>query len=128
MGRRSAGLAPFDPRALAEYERCFNDPATIHATCGANRIAPTAIVTHGAPWAGLETERCGWWVAPQTDALFAGLSVATALPAVERRNMGLRGRAWMERNFGWGAIGQQMTEVYSWLCHGRRVPAYVVMD
>ena len=23
MGRRSAGLAPFDPRALAEYERCL---------------------------------------------------------------------------------------------------------
>jgi haloacetate dehalogenase len=27
------GLKPFDPAALAEYVRCFSDPATIHATC-----------------------------------------------------------------------------------------------
>jgi haloacetate dehalogenase len=29
----SSRLQIFDPRALAEYERCFRDPATIHATC-----------------------------------------------------------------------------------------------
>ena len=28
----SSGLSHFDPRALAEYERCFANPATIHAT------------------------------------------------------------------------------------------------
>jgi len=33
MGRRSAGLAPFDPRALAEYERCLALPGTAHALC-----------------------------------------------------------------------------------------------
>lgn len=27
------GLEPFSPEALAEYTRCFKDPATIHATC-----------------------------------------------------------------------------------------------
>lgn len=27
------GLAPFAPEALADYVRCFRDPATIHATC-----------------------------------------------------------------------------------------------
>ena len=30
-----------DPRALAEYERCFADPATIHATCEDYRAAAT---------------------------------------------------------------------------------------
>ncbi|RPH42336.1 MAG: alpha/beta hydrolase [Burkholderiales bacterium] len=33
MGRRSAGLAPFDPRALAEYERCLTLPGSAHALC-----------------------------------------------------------------------------------------------
>ncbi len=33
MGRRSAGLTPFDPRALAEYERALALPGTAHGTC-----------------------------------------------------------------------------------------------
>jgi haloacetate dehalogenase len=33
MGRRSAGLAPFDPRALAEYQRCLALPGSAHALC-----------------------------------------------------------------------------------------------
>lgn len=33
MGRRSAGLAPFDPRALAEYERCLALPGAAHGVC-----------------------------------------------------------------------------------------------
>ena len=33
MGRRSAGLAPFDPRALAEYQRCVALPGTAHGLC-----------------------------------------------------------------------------------------------
>jgi haloacetate dehalogenase len=33
MGRRSAGLAPFDPRALAEYTRCLALPGAAHGLC-----------------------------------------------------------------------------------------------
>ena len=33
MGRRGAGLAPFDPRALAAYERALALPGAAHATC-----------------------------------------------------------------------------------------------
>ena len=33
MGRRSAGLAPFDPRALSEYERTLALPGTAHGIC-----------------------------------------------------------------------------------------------
>ncbi len=33
MGRRSAGLAPFDPRALAEYERAFALTGAAHGIC-----------------------------------------------------------------------------------------------
>ena len=31
----------FDPEAMAEYHRCFRDPATIHATCEDYRANPT---------------------------------------------------------------------------------------
>ena len=33
MGRRSAGLAPFDARALGEYRRCLAVPGTAHGIC-----------------------------------------------------------------------------------------------
>jgi haloacetate dehalogenase len=36
----------FDPRAYAEYERCFNDPATIHATCEDYRAAASVDLQH----------------------------------------------------------------------------------
>ena len=46
-GRRGAGhAAHFDPRALAEYERCFADPATIHATCEDYRAAASIDLEH----------------------------------------------------------------------------------
>ena len=36
----------FAPEALAEYERCFRDPATIHATCEDYRAAATIDLAH----------------------------------------------------------------------------------
>lgn len=45
-GWGSAGGAFFDPRAYAEYERCFVDPATIHATCEDYRAAASIDLVH----------------------------------------------------------------------------------
>jgi haloacetate dehalogenase len=36
----------FDPRAFAEYERCFANPATIHATCEDYRAAASIDLAH----------------------------------------------------------------------------------
>ena len=47
-GWGSGGTAFFDPRALAEYERCFGDPATIHATCEDYRAAASIDLEHDA--------------------------------------------------------------------------------
>src|SRR5437870_4566160 len=44
----SAGLAHFDPRALAEYERCFRNPATLHASCEDYRAAAGIDLEHDA--------------------------------------------------------------------------------
>jgi len=47
LNRLSAGeIAFFDPRAWAEYERCFLDPATIHATCEDYRAAASIDLDH----------------------------------------------------------------------------------
>ncbi len=45
-GWGSGGTTFFDPRALAEYERCFNDPAAIHAMCEDYRAAATIDLVH----------------------------------------------------------------------------------
>ncbi len=52
----SSRLHIFDPRALAEYERCFRDPATIHATCEDYRAAATIDLEHDAADAHLRVE------------------------------------------------------------------------
>ena len=46
MGRRSAGLAPFDPRALAEYQRCMALPGTAHGICEDYRAAAGIDLEH----------------------------------------------------------------------------------
>jgi haloacetate dehalogenase len=48
IGAWSGGLGYFDLRALAEYERCFSDPATIHATCEDYRAAASIDLEHDA--------------------------------------------------------------------------------
>jgi haloacetate dehalogenase len=42
----------FTPEALAEYKRCFRDPATIHATCEDYRAAATIDLEHDTADAG----------------------------------------------------------------------------
>lgn len=46
MGHWSADDALFDPAAMAEYVRCFSDPATIHASCEDYRAAITIDLEH----------------------------------------------------------------------------------
>jgi haloacetate dehalogenase len=46
MGSRHAGLKHFAPEALAEYIRCFSDPAAIHATCEDYRAAESIDLVH----------------------------------------------------------------------------------
>jgi len=45
-GGGGAGHAHFDPRAYAEYERCFCRPETIHATCEDYRAAAEIDLEH----------------------------------------------------------------------------------
>lgn len=46
MGRRSAGLTPFDPLALAEYMRCIALPGAAHSMCEDYRAAAGIDLLH----------------------------------------------------------------------------------
>ena len=47
-GWGAGGLDAYAPAALAEYERCFRDPATIHASCADYRAAASLDLEHDA--------------------------------------------------------------------------------
>jgi haloacetate dehalogenase len=46
LGRRSAGLAPFDAGALAEYVRCLELPGTAHGLCEDYRASAGIDLVH----------------------------------------------------------------------------------
>ncbi|MGI8866070.1 MAG: alpha/beta fold hydrolase [Rubrobacteraceae bacterium] len=46
LGRYGADLSIFAPDALAHYERCFAEPATIHASCEDYRAAASIDLVH----------------------------------------------------------------------------------
>lgn len=42
--------------------------------------------------------------------------------------MGQRGRSWMEAEFAWARVGQQMAETYRWIVQGGKRPTWVTED
>jgi glycosyltransferase involved in cell wall biosynthesis len=73
------------------------------------------ISTKGAPWSGLESEGCGWWIDHGVDALATAMTHAMALPREALKAMGKKGREWMARDFSWDRIARDMLDVYFWL-------------
>jgi len=86
------------------------------------------ISSKGAPWAGLVDRGCGWWIDHDVDAWRTTLATAIALPAAQRRAMGVRGRQWMADAYSWTHIGREMTQVYRWLGGSAPAPATVRFD
>jgi len=73
------------------------------------------ICSHGAPWEGLNREKCGWWVATDETAITNAMKMVMSMERDELSVMGLRGRDWMKRDFDWNAIGRKMKMAYEWL-------------
>lgn len=90
-----------------------------------------AIVTKGAPWSQLASRQAGWWIDIGIDPLVACLEQALAIPSDTLMAMGLRGKRWMETDYSWKHLGQQMAQTYSWLldgCPSNRKPGWVLLD
>jgi len=87
-----------------------------------------AIVTTAAPWSGLEPHNAGWWIEPGVDALVAALERALATSPSRLAEMGLHGRDWMQRDFGWHSVAEQLAAAYTWVLNGGPVPASVRLN
>ena len=84
------------------------------------------VATRGTPWSDLVAHGCGWWVDAEPEALAQALGGAIDLTAAERHAMGLRGREFAIRVFGWENIGSAIMLLYEWvLGHTLAVPAFV---
>ena len=86
------------------------------------------ISTKGAPWAGLNERRCGWWIDHGVEELAVAIDEALSLPDDELRLMGERGRAWMGQDFGWPSVAAKLADVYLWIQGKGDRPATVVLD
>jgi glycosyltransferase involved in cell wall biosynthesis len=91
-------------------------------------VGSPVVCSKGAPWAGLETHGCGWWVERDPDSLARALGRAMATPTTELRVMGERGRQWMARDYAWSRVAADMLRVYAWLAAGRDRPGFVRID
>jgi len=80
------------------------------------------ISTKGAPWSGLESEGCGWWIDHGVEPLAAALAHAMALPRETLKAMGDKGRQWMAKGFSWDRIARDMLDVYLWLSRRAEPP------
>ena len=86
------------------------------------------ISTKGAPWAGLVTNRCGWWCEIGAEPLEKTMRSAMQLSQPQLKKMGQNGRSWMARDFGWTGIAAQMTQAYAWVLGGTAQPSHVRID
>jgi glycosyltransferase involved in cell wall biosynthesis len=73
------------------------------------------ITTTGTPWRELETQDCGWWVAPEKEAIGQALGEAVHAADEQRRAMGERGRRLVESRYSWRGVAEQMHATYRWL-------------
>lgn len=91
-------------------------------------VGTPAIVTHGAPWAGLVEHDAGWWVEIGVEPLVSCLKQALSTPPERIDEMGNAGREWMKSDFSWEGIGQKLMMTYRWLIDGGEKPDWVKLD
>src|SRR3954451_7548311 len=82
---------------------------------GALAQGKTVISSKGAPWQGLVSHGCGWWIEQGAKALAAALDEAMETDPGRLATMGGAGRAWMTREFEWDSVGTAMDALYLWL-------------
>jgi glycosyltransferase involved in cell wall biosynthesis len=86
------------------------------------------ISTKGAPWGGLDTQGCGWWIEHGIEPLVAALQIAMSMPREKLNAMGARGRTWMARDYSWDRVAGEVLAVYRWLTQRAEPPASIRFD
>jgi glycosyltransferase involved in cell wall biosynthesis len=70
------------------------------------------VASKGTPWARVMEIDCGLWVANDAATLASAIRQMQAMPL---REMGERGRQWMQREFSWPNVAAQMIQQYETL-------------
>jgi glycosyltransferase involved in cell wall biosynthesis len=83
------------------------------------------ITTKGAPWSELVTNRCGWWTEIGTEGCYDALRMAITTTAMERREMGQRGRRLVETMYSWPTVAMKTAKFYQWILHGGAKPEFI---
>lgn len=71
--------------------------------------AVPVIASYGIPWQRVVEKGCGLWVGNEPEELAAAIDQATTMPL---REMGRRGRAWMEQDYSWSQVAGEMIAEY----------------
>jgi len=106
---------------LPTYSENFGNVVAEALACGV-----PAIVSKGAPWAGLIEKEAGWWIDIGVAPLVSCLMQALALSSDQLSEMGQRGRRWMQEEFSWDSLGHRMARTYEWIIHGGVKPPWVI--
>ena len=67
------------------------------------------IASKGTPWQRVEEIGCGLWVENDPASLSKAIDQMSKMPL---REMGERGRRWMEREFSWSRVAEEMIRLY----------------
>jgi len=67
------------------------------------------IASKGTPWKRVEEVGCGLWVDNDPESLAAAIKTISRMPF---REMGRKGREWMQREFSWNLAAQRMVKLY----------------
>lgn len=70
------------------------------------------LTSAATPWMHLEAEGCGRTFALEPEALAQALMNFASATDAERQAAGLKGRALVERDYTWEAVGRRMAEAY----------------
>jgi hypothetical protein len=92
------------------------------------RSCAGSVAFGGAPWQGLEAQKCGWWVDQGVIPLAAALDQAMGLDSAHLVEMGKAGHLWMKNEFSWESVASAMLSVYAWLGGNEEQPSCVVLS
>jgi glycosyltransferase involved in cell wall biosynthesis len=71
--------------------------------------AVPVIASKGTPWSRLEDMKCGLWVDNDPETLADAIRRISTMPL---HDMGLIGREWMQKEFSWRSVAEQMLDLY----------------
>lgn len=69
----------------------------------------SVIASKGTPWSRLEEMKCGLWVNNDPESLANAIRSISTMPLPD---MGRRGREWMQSEFSWRSVTNQMLALY----------------